>query len=114
MNPTSHQQLILECQGLEQFEIEVIRASDVVLVDFYTKDCFPCQFLCPVLEELCRKYGAKLVKIDAQKNGDICEMFEVNGVPTVLFFKGGEVKDVVVGAGPKEVYDKKLEFLGSR
>lgn len=95
------------------FETEVIQAEEPVLVDFSATWCGPCQQLSPIIDELAEEYSGKVKvgKVDIDKAQDIAGRFGIMSVPTVLFFKGGEKVDQVVGLLPKTQYKAKLDQL---
>ena len=78
------------------FESEVLKASGPVLVDFTATWCQPCQRLAPVIDEVAKEFlpkGVKVGKVDVDENQDLAARYGVMSVPTLLFFKGGQVKD---------------------
>lgn len=96
-----------------EFE-EVVLKSDVpVVLDLWAEWCGPCRMIGPIIEELSGEYEgkAKMVKMDIDANPETPVKFGVRNIPTVLFFKGGEVVDKQVGAVPKSVFVEKLEKL---
>lgn len=95
------------------FQNDVIEASksQPVMVDFWADWCRPCHMLTPTVEEIARENAGKLkvVKINIDDNMNTPGKFNVRGIPTLLFFKGGQVMDQVVGAVPKEQIVKVVE-----
>jgi len=87
----------------DNFEAEVLKSSDPVLVDFWSPNCGPCRMMLPVLEELAEDNsdGAKFVKIDVSTNPQIAMKWEVMGVPTFVIFKDGEAVERMSGAQSK-------------
>jgi thioredoxin 1 len=86
------------------FQDEVVNSSDPVLVDFSAVWCGPCKMLDPVVKQLAGEWDGKVkvVKIDADANPNILMQYSVLGIPTLLFFKEGEVKERVTGYLPKD------------
>ena len=87
----------------DTFQEEVIDSNDPVLVDFSAVWCGPCKMLDPVVKQLAGEWDGKVkvVKIDADANPNILMQYSVLGIPTLLFFKGGEIKERVTGYLPK-------------
>jgi thioredoxin 1 len=92
------------------FETEVLNSSEPVLVDFSAVWCQPCKMLDPVVKQLAGEWAGKVkvVKIDADENPDLVMKYGVMGIPTLLFIKGGEVKERVTGFMPKEKLSAKF------
>ncbi len=86
------------------FQNEVLDANEPVLVDFSAVWCQPCKMLDPVVKQLAGEWEGKVkvVKIDADENPNLVMKFGVMGIPTLLFMKGGEVKERVTGFMPRE------------
>jgi thioredoxin 1 len=87
----------------DEFETSVISSASPVLVDFTATWCGPCQRLAPTLETLAKEFDGKVtfVKLDIDESPSIAEQYGIEGVPTLMFFKGGEPVDRIVGLQPK-------------
>lgn len=85
------------------FEEEVINSQIPVLVDFWADWCGPCKMIAPTLEDLAKNYGNKLkvVKLNVDENREVPAKYGIMSIPTLLLFKGGEVKETIIGALPK-------------
>ena len=93
---------------------ESLKAGNLPLVvDFWATWCGPCRMLAPVIEELAKEYEGKLVvgKCDVEENEDLAAEFGIRNIPTVLFFKNGDVVDKLIGAQPKAKLVEKFDAL---
>jgi len=95
------------------FEEVVLNSDKPVLVDFWAEWCGPCRMVGPVVKELADEYGDKAVitKMDVDSNPATSVKFGIRNIPTILFFKNGEVVDKQVGAVPKTILASKLDAL---
>lgn len=97
----------------ENFESEVINSEQPVLVDFWAEWCGPCKALAPILDEIADEMGekAKIVKVNVDESGELAQKYGIRGIPTLIFFKGGEAKSTLVGNQPKAEIIKNLSAL---
>ena len=95
------------------FDDVIINAGKPAIVDFWAEWCGPCRMITPIVHELAEEFGDKVVvaKVDVDNNPRISQKFGIRNIPTVLFFKDGEVADKQVGVVPKSVLAKKLQAL---
>ena len=93
------------------FAAEVERHEGLTVVDFGAAWCGPCRMIAPIVEQLATEYAgrAKLVALDTDSNPQTTVRYGVRSLPTLLFFKGGKVVDIMVGAAPRAAIVKKLE-----
>ncbi len=100
--------------SVNNFEESVLQEKNKpVLVDFWAEWCGPCRSLAPILEELAQELGeqAKIVKVNVDDNGELAQKYGIRGIPTMIFFKGGENAKTLVGVQSKEELKKALEEL---
>ena len=97
----------------DTFDDVVIKSQGLVMVDFWATWCGPCKIVAPVVEELAKEYEGKVtfVKVNTDENADIASRYNIRGIPTLMFFKEGDVKDQVVGAVPKAQLKSKIDSL---
>lgn len=86
------------------FEKEVLKSEIPVLVDFYSTWCGPCKIMANVVEEIAKEFDGviKVVKANTEENLNATDTYRILSVPTLLFFKGGDVVEAVEGVAKKE------------
>ena len=94
----------------DMFEEEVLKSELPVLVDFWAVWCAPCQMVVPSLEYLAETHKEKLkvMKMNVDENPKVPSQYGVMSIPTLLLFKGGELKETIVGALPKEKIEEAI------
>ena len=96
----------------ENFE-SLKNGNEPLVVDFWATWCGPCRMVGPVISKLAEKYDGKIVvgKCDVEDNEDLASEFGIRNIPTILFFKDGDVVDKVVGAQSEAKLDEKFQTL---
>ncbi|MDR1976140.1 MAG: thioredoxin [Campylobacteraceae bacterium] len=91
----------------------VVKSEGVALVDFWAPWCGPCRMLAPVIEELAGEFEgkAKICKVNTDEEQDLAANYGIRSIPTILFFKDGQLVDQNIGAASKSVLSGKLNAL---
>lgn len=98
------------------WENEVLKARELVMIDFWAAWCGPCRMISPTVEELAKEYGSriKVMKLNTDENSEVASRYKIMGIPTIMFFKNGEKLDQIVGVVPKQQLKAKLDdFLAA-
>jgi thioredoxin 1 len=95
------------------WDVEVMKAPGLVMVDFWAVWCGPCQMVAPIVEELATEYAGKLkvMKLNTDENPETAGRYQIMSIPTILFFKSGKLVEKVIGARPKRQFKEVIDSL---
>jgi thioredoxin 1 len=95
------------------FEAEVLKAGQPVLVDFWAEWCGPCKMLAPLLDEIAAEQAGlvKVAKVNVDTNPVLAARYGIQSIPTLLYFAGGELRDQTIGVTGKRAIVSRLEKL---
>lgn len=97
----------------ENFEKEVLKSENPVLIDFWAEWCTSCKMMMPIVEELAKEYEGqvKFAKVNVNEENEITEKYTILSIPTFLFMKQGKVINKIIGAVPKTILVEELNKL---
>ena len=92
---------------------EVLKSTDVVMVDFWAVWCGPCQMVAPIVDELAQEYQGRLkvMKLNTDEAPEVAGKYQIMSIPSILFFKDGEVVEKIVGARSKQQFKEIIDPL---
>ncbi len=92
---------------------DAVKTNNLLVVDCYADWCGPCRMIAPIVEELANEYAGKVAfaKVDVDQAPNISRQYHVSSIPTLLFFKNGEMIDRQVGALPKHALKARVDAL---
>jgi thioredoxin 1 len=92
---------------------EVLKADGLVMIDFWAPWCGPCKMIAPIIDELALEYTGKVkvMKLNTDENPDISGKYQIMGIPSLLFFKGGKLIEKLVGAMSKKQFKDAIDRL---
>jgi len=95
------------------WDSEVMKTAELVMVDFLAVWCGPCQMVAPIVDELANEYAGKVKvrKLNTDENPEVAGRYQVMSIPTILFFKNGQVVEKLVGARPKRQFKEMIDQL---
>ena len=87
-----------------------LKDNKVVLIDFWAAWCGPCRMLTPIMDDMENLYPNQIGKVNVDEERDLAAKYGVRSLPTVVFFKNGEVMERIPGVAPKSTYIDKLKY----
>jgi thioredoxin 1 len=96
------------------FEAEVLKSDQPVLVDFWAEWCMPCRMLAPTIDKIAEAYVGKVKvgKVDTDSNREVAMKYQISAIPTVILFKNGQVAQKFVGLKQEKEFKEAIDSLG--
>jgi thioredoxin 1 len=96
------------------FETEVLKSDQPVLVDFWAEWCMPCRMLAPTIDKIAEAYVGKVKvgKVDTDSNREVAMKYQISAIPTVILFKDGQVAQKFVGLKQEKEFKEAIDSLG--
>ena len=96
------------------FEAEVLKSDQPVLVDFWAEWCMPCRMLAPTIDKIAEAYAGKVKvgKVDTDSNREVAMKYQISAIPTVILFKDGQVAQKFVGLKQEKEFKEAIDSLG--
>ena len=97
----------------ENFEEEILKSDAPVLVDFWAEWCPPCKMVEPVVEVVAEKFAGRLkvARANVDEAGELAQRYQIRSIPSLLFFKDGEVVETVIGFRPEDELSRTAEKI---
>ena len=92
----------------ENFENEVLKSNETVVVDFFADWCGPCKAMSPIIDEIAEETNVKVGKVNVDNDGDLAVKYDVVSIPTIMIFKNGELAKTFIGLTEKEKITSEL------
>jgi thioredoxin 1 len=95
----------------QNFEEDVLKSSQPVLVDFWATWCGPCRMMAPIVDAIAAEYAgrAKVGKLNVDENLTVASRYGIRSIPTLLLFKAGQIQEQVAGTAPKDAINRLLD-----
>ena len=95
----------------DNFEMEVVKAEELVMIDFWASWCGPCRAVAPIMDELASEFDGKvkICKVNVDEESELAQRYRVMSIPTIILFKSGQMADKIIGSRSKDEFAKLLD-----